>query len=120
MSATRHTTDGQQVGGFGTLDDKGRLSLPKQVRESLGVQPGASMAYIVLDGAVLLVPQDAHLTALMERAAQVLGKAHVTVRDLLDELPQARADVVREAYGEEFMRELAEQHQVFQRAESGK
>lgn len=116
MRATRH--DDHQLGGFGTLDEKGRISLPKPIREALGVTPGSALAYIVLDGTVLLVPQDAHLSALMDRAAQALTRTGITVQDLLDDLPQARAEVVTEAYGEAFMRDLAERHRAYRQAES--
>jgi bifunctional DNA-binding transcriptional regulator/antitoxin component of YhaV-PrlF toxin-antitoxin module len=92
------------IGGFGTVDEKGRISLSKPVRGALGVQAGSSVAYIVLDGALLVVPQDEHLATLMDRAA--LAAAGMSAQDLLDELPAARAEVVTEAYGAEFVREL--------------
>lgn len=94
------------TGGFGVLDEKGRISLSKPVRGALGVQPGSPVAYIVLDHALLIVPQDAHLTALLRQAAQALESAGLTTQDMLDELPAARAEVVAEAYGAAFLEEL--------------
>jgi AbrB family looped-hinge helix DNA binding protein len=94
------------AGGFGTVDEKGRISLPKSVRGALGIESGSAVAYIVLDGVLMVVPQDEHLAALMERAAQALAAAGVTAGDLLEELPAARAEVVTEAYGAEFLREM--------------
>lgn len=94
------------AGGFATVDEKGRISLPKPVRGALGVEAGSAVAYIVLDGVLMVVPQDAHLAALMERAAQALAAAGLTAQDLLGELPAARAEVVTEAYGAEFLREM--------------
>lgn len=49
--------DNPVIGGFATVDDKGRISLSKPVRAALGVEAGSSMAYIVLDGALLLTPR---------------------------------------------------------------
>lgn len=108
MGATQQTEE-PAIGGFSILDDKGRLSLPKAVRESLDVHPGSSVAYIVLDHALLLIPQDIHLAELMERAAQALARAGLTTQDLLDELPRARAAVLAEAYSAEFLREMERQ-----------
>lgn len=93
-------------GGFATVDEKGRVSLPKTVRGALGVTAGSSVAYVVLDGALLLIPQDQHLAELMDSAAQVLSAAGLTVQDFLDDLPAVRAEVFKEAYGEEFLREM--------------
>ena len=92
--------------GFSTIDEKGRIALPKAVRSALGVRAGSSLAYIVLDDAVLFIPQDAHLAELQQRAIQTLTEAGLTVEDLLDQLPQARDAVTRESYTPEFLAKL--------------
>ena len=92
--------------GFSTVDEKGRIALPKAVRSALGVRAGSSLAYIVLDDAVLFIPQDAHLAELQQQAIQALTEAGLTVEDLLDQLPQARDAVTREAYNTEFLAKL--------------
>lgn len=102
-------TQVQEAAGFAVLDDKGRLSLSKPVREALGLRPGSSVAYLLIDNSLLLIPQDEHLARLMDDAAAVLRKAGLTAQDFLDELPAARAAVVRETYGAEFMAELERQ-----------
>ena len=64
----------------------------------------------MVNGGLLLIPQDEHLATLLDHAAGVLEGAGLTTQDLLDELPAARAAVVEELYGAEFMGELARQH----------
>lgn len=49
---------------------------------------------------------DAYLGELMYQAQQALAAAGLTVDDFLDELPAALAEVVREAYGDDVLREL--------------
>jgi len=51
----------------------------------------------------MLIPQDEHLTHLMDVAMATLEKAKVSVDDLLEALPQARAEVVTEHYGTAFL-----------------
>ena len=92
------------------LDEKGRLGLGKAVRQALAVRPGSALAYVLLDDALLLIPQDEQLAALMPRAAAALAAAGVTTQDLLDDLPAARSAVMREAYGDAFMDALAREH----------
>lgn len=94
------------IGGFGTVDEKGRISLTKPVRGALGVSPGSSVAYMVVDGALLLIPQDQHLAELMDSAALALSTAGLTVQDFVDGLPAARAEVFDETYGDDFLREM--------------
>ena len=92
--------------GFGVVDEKGRLSLARSVRNALGIEPRSHVAYVVLDGALLIVPQDEHLATLTQRAQRALTTAGLTVQDVLDELSAARAAVVSEAYGAEFVQEI--------------
>ena len=46
------------------------------------------------------------LAQLMAEAERALAAAGVTVQDLLDQIPAARAEVVTEAYGTEFVEEI--------------
>ncbi len=92
------------------LDEKGRLGVGKAVRQALAIRPGSALAYVLLDDALLLIPQDEQLATLMARAAAALAAAGVTTQDLLDDLPAARSAVMREAYGDAFMDALAREH----------
>ena len=56
---------------------------------------------------VLLIPQDEQLAALMDRASAALEAAGITAEDFLANLSAARADVVNEAYGEDYLQELS-------------
>jgi AbrB family looped-hinge helix DNA binding protein len=104
--------------GFSVLDDKGRLSLPKSVRSALGLHSGSSLTYVLLGDAVLLIPQDAHLEQLQQQAIEALTEAGLRIQDLLDRLPQARDEVMREAYGPALLARL--QHmRVEQETEHG-
>ncbi len=89
--------------GFTRLDDKGRFSLPKPIRTALGLDEGATMAYVKVGEAIMLIPQDKHLADLMEAATQTLERAGISVQDMLDDLPEARAAVVEEHYGKDFL-----------------
>jgi AbrB family looped-hinge helix DNA binding protein len=107
----------EMAAGFSTLDEKGRVSLPKAVRSALGVQPGSALAYVVLDHSVLFIPQDEHLLRLQQQASEALAAAGLTVQDLLDRLPRARDEVVREAYSPDFLARLKALRESLQSAE---
>ena len=99
-----HARD-ETTSGFAVLDDKGRLPVAKALRDALGLKPGSSVAYVLIDGLLLIIPQDEQLARMTARAAATLAKAGLTTQDLLDDIPVARADVVRELYGDAFMEE---------------
>lgn len=92
--------------GYAQLDDKGRFSLGKPLRQALGLAAGSTVAYVKVGEAVLLIPQDAHLAEMMGAAMRALENAHISVDDLLATLPQARDEVVIAHYGDAFMSTL--------------
>ena len=98
------------AGGFAVLDNKGRLPLPQGLREALGLHAGSAVACILLNGMILLLPQDREMVELMEHAVQALEEAGITAQNFLDNLPKAREEVMVEEYGEEFVRELEHRH----------
>jgi hypothetical protein len=106
MTIDETLTQESLSGGFGIVDEKGRISLSKPARGALGIEAGSTVALLILDGALLVVPQDEHLAALWRQGQQALSAAGLTASDFLDELPAAHAEVVREAYGDEFLREM--------------
>ncbi len=60
---------------------------------------------------------DAELAKQMQHATDILKAAGLTVQDVLNELPAARAEIMRAAYSAEFVRELERLHQAAQLAE---
>jgi AbrB family looped-hinge helix DNA binding protein len=100
-------SDDDLIGGFAVLDDKGRLSLPKAVRSALGIAPGSAVAYLVIDGRLVVIPQDQELARLLDEAAATLERAGETEERLLARLPAARAAALRRLYGDAFADELA-------------
>ena len=97
---------GSSQSGFLAVDEKGRVSLPKAIRESLDIQPGSSLAFAVIDGMLVLFSQDKHLAILMDRAANVLTEAELTDQAWEDERLAIRGQIFRETYGDEFVGEL--------------
>lgn len=114
----RDTSQKTAKAGFAILDDKGRISLPKPLRHAFGLGAGSSVAYVALGDMILLVPQDAHMAALTERASRALEGSGITVDDFLTNLPRARADVVADAYGDGFLEDLERRHGAPDTAES--
>lgn len=102
----RNVRDDPLPGGFSTVDEKGRVALSKSVRASLGLAPGSQVAQVVIDGGVLIIPQDDHLARLSRDAQQALAAAGLSVQDILDELPAIKRELFVEAYGEQFLREV--------------
>lgn len=98
------------MAGFAVLDNKGRLALPKVVRSALHVEGGSTVAYVVAGDTLLVVPQDAHLALLMERASRAVAAAGLTAQDYIDEVPAVREELLHESYSADFIAQLRAEH----------
>jgi len=96
----------EETAGYAQVDGKGRVSLAKPIRQALGLSAGSTVAYVRMGEAVMLIPQDAHLTHVMGAAMRALENARISVDDLMEALPRAREESVIEHYGAEFMDKL--------------
>jgi hypothetical protein len=60
--------------------------------------------------------EDPQMAAAADAALRSLDAAGITVQDLLDELPAARAEVLRRAYSPAFLQDLDRQFRAVQRS----
>jgi bifunctional DNA-binding transcriptional regulator/antitoxin component of YhaV-PrlF toxin-antitoxin module len=96
----------EAAAGYTQLDEKGRLTLGKPVRQALRLQAGAILAWLKVGDAIMLVPVDAHLVGLMEDAAAAFERAHLSFDHLDEELARIREEVIHEHYGPDLLAEI--------------
>ena len=89
--------------GYTQLDEKGRLTLGKPLRQALHLGAGATLAWLNMGEAIMLIPVDAQLAGLMADAAKVFAGAHPTLDHLDEELAIIREEVVAGHYGPDFL-----------------
>ncbi len=82
------------------LGEKGQLTVPKEYRDALRLEAGASVAVLRLGGALLLIPEQARFRQLCDRIATVFASHGITETDLLATLPEARRRVFERLYPE--------------------
>lgn len=98
----------EPIDGAIVLNNKRRLTLPKEVCEALRIAPGATLTYRASGGALLLIPEDKELHEPSDTAAEngaafdPFEETDPAVQAILDELPAIRAEVNIELYGAEF------------------
>lgn len=102
--------DEKATAGFAVLDHKGRLALPKAVRSALRVEGGSTVAYVVAGDSLMIVPQDAQLATLMERASRAVAAVGLTAQDYIDEVPTVREELLQERYSADFVAHLRADH----------
>jgi antitoxin PrlF len=88
------------MGAYTTMTSKGQLTIPKEVRDQLGIEPGTRFFVTVRNGQVVAVPKNKKLADL----AGILGRPpngrSLTIEEMDDAIAEAVAEddrrIVRE------------------------
>jgi antitoxin PrlF len=80
------------LGSFTTMTSKGQLTIPKEVRDALKLEPGTRFFVTVRNGDVIAMPKNRKLSDL----AGVLGKPAAGLGATLEDLDAAIGAVVGE------------------------
>lgn len=83
------------------LGDAGQLTIPVEFRRALALTVGSSLTLLQVGDALVLAPYDDELMAVTERLEAAMDAAPSDVDDLIRASVDARADIVREEFGEE-------------------
>ena len=82
------------------IGEKGQLTIPKQYRDELGLDAGASVAVLRVGEGLMLIPEQNRFRILCESIASVFERRKLAPTDLLDTLPEARQRVFARRYPE--------------------
>ena len=80
------------------LGEKGQITVPKEYREALALQPGTPMSLLRLGSGLVLIPEQARFRELCDRLAHTFASHGIEVQELLSTLPETRKRVVARHY----------------------
>jgi AbrB family looped-hinge helix DNA binding protein len=80
------------------MGEKGQVTVPKEYRDSIRLEPGAPMAILRVGDALILMPEQARFNALCDSISSALEGLSVTEADLQRTLPEARRRVFARRY----------------------
>ena len=81
------------------IGEKGQLTVPKQFREDLGLEPGAPFAVLRLGDGLILLPEQQRFDALCTSISASLTAGGVSAEAVLATLPATRQRVYARRYG---------------------
>lgn len=80
------------MGAFTTITSKGQLTIPKDVRDQLGIEPGTRFFVTVRDGQVVAMPKNRRLADLAGFLGRPPAGSGATLQDLDDAIAGAVAE----------------------------
>lgn len=88
------------MGAYTTMTSKGQLTVPKDVRDQLGLEPGTRFFVTVRNGQVVAVPKNKKLADLAGRLGRPPNGRSLTIEEMDDAIAEAVAEddrrIVRE------------------------
>jgi AbrB family looped-hinge helix DNA binding protein len=80
---------------------RGTLTLPAEVRQKYGIEPGDTFHLIDLDGIFILTPMVPMVPELAREIERIRLEAGLDTTELLQALREERARYVQETYGQQ-------------------
>ena len=80
------------------MGEKGQVTVPKEYRDAIRLEPGAPVAILRVGDALILMPEQARFNALCDSITSALEGFNVGEADLQGTLPEARRRVFARRY----------------------
>jgi len=83
------------------LSEDGQLTIPAELRRALALTSDSSLALVQVGDVLVLAPYDDELGTVTKRLEDAMDAAASSVDDLIEAAADARAEIVREEFGDE-------------------
>lgn len=74
------------------VDEHGQLTIPAELRDELGLVPGAAVTLVRVGDSLLVIPENAELEGAFDRMADFFQSVGVKQEDVIAELAQIRQE----------------------------
>ena len=82
------------------LRDKRQLTLPREICEQLGIEPGDKLTVYVEDGALVAKPNKTIALEALRELRESFKNSGITLKELLANGRRIRKELVKEYYGD--------------------
>ena len=80
------------------IGEKGQLTVPKEYRDAMGLEPGAPVAVLRVGDGLILMPEHARFNQLCDSISAALEGAGLTEAEIQATLPEARQRIFARHY----------------------
>ncbi len=81
------------------VQDRGRITLPRTIREKFHLKQGAFVAFVETEKGVVIQPAEAFINAGLDAICEELLDQGITLEDLIEQGRKVRGDLLQEFYG---------------------
>ncbi len=81
------------------LQERGQVTIPLEIREKLGLEPGDMIAFIETDQGILISPQEMVAMEALDKMGELLKEKGITLEELIDSGRLIRGDLIEKEHG---------------------
>ena len=81
------------------VQEKGQVTLPAEVRRTLGLKKGDLVAIVETEEGVLITPREVIATKALNRIGQILKEQGLSLEELVESGREERTRIIEEKYG---------------------
>ena len=80
------------------VQEKGQVTIPREIRERLGLKKGDLVTFVETEDGVLISPQEVVATKAMNRLGEIIKANGLTLEALMERGREIRGQIVKEQY----------------------
>lgn len=81
------------------LQDRGQVTIPLEIREKLGIEPGDMIAFVETEQGVVISPQEMVAMAALDKMGTLLKEKGITLEELIESGREIRGELIEKEYG---------------------
>ncbi|MBC8448050.1 MAG: AbrB/MazE/SpoVT family DNA-binding domain-containing protein [Chloroflexi bacterium] len=88
-----------QVVKLVTVQQRGQVTIPIELRRRLGIKEGGVVAFVETDEGILISPREVLAMDALNRIGEALEKQGISLEELIESGRDIRGQIVEEQYG---------------------
>ncbi len=81
------------------LQERGQVTIPLEIREKLGLEPGDMIAFVETEHGIILSPQEMVAIDALDKMGMLLREKGITVDELIESGREIRGELIQKEYG---------------------
>jgi antitoxin PrlF len=81
------------------LQERGQVTIPLEIREKLGLEPGDMIAFVETEQGILISPQEMVAMEALDKMGALLREKGITLEELIESGREIRGELIEKEYG---------------------
>jgi AbrB family looped-hinge helix DNA binding protein len=81
------------------LQERGQVTIPREIREKLGLAPGDMVAFVETEHGILVSPQEIVAMDALDQIGALLREKNIALEELIESGREIRGELIEKEYG---------------------